>query len=149
MVVKMVIAMRKTERDRDVEWQTAIEEAWQRHGLGTYGQAEQKTGMERTVLFRWRSKGEKPTAGSGRGSVIDWAVGIGEDINHWLELAGYDPIPEELVCERPDPMMVREQMAEYLVQTNRLTPKEAEAALSELQTESEADPEEWRDLKSA
>ncbi len=34
----------------------------------------------------------------GKDHIINWAVAIQEPINEWLVLAGYDPIPEELVC---------------------------------------------------
>lgn len=37
-----------------------------------------------------------------RGKVIQWAQAIGENINWWLELAGYEPIPMELL-EVPPP----------------------------------------------
>lgn len=32
-----------------------------------------------------------------RGVVIEWAQALKEPINDWLKLAGYDPIPENLV----------------------------------------------------
>jgi len=36
----------------------------------------------------------------GEDHIIKWAKALGENINYWLQLAGYDPIPEELICER-------------------------------------------------
>ena len=85
----------------------------------------------------------------GADHVIQWAKALKEPINKWLELAGYEPIPEELISERPDPMLVREQMADYLVRTNRLTPEEADKVLSELQDDPAADLEALRERKSA
>ena len=51
-----------------------------------------------------------------KGVVIDWATHFGEDVNKWLVLAGYDPIPEELVCDVTTADRVREDHALYLVQ---------------------------------
>jgi len=86
----------------------------------------------------------------GSDHVIAWAKALKEPINKWLDLAGYDPIPENLISVRPDPMIVREQMAEYLVETGRLTSEEAAKALSELQEESAAaDMEHLGERKSA
>ena len=83
----------------------------------------------------------------GEDHIIKWAKALKEPINEWLTLAGYDPIPEELISERPDPMLVREQMAEYLVETGRLSAEQAKEVLSELKAEPDA--EEWQDQKSA
>lgn len=35
----------------------------------------------------------------GRDHIIDWAVALGEDVNYWLKLAGYEPIPCNLVSK--------------------------------------------------
>lgn len=45
-----------------------------------------------------------------KGHVIDWAIGLGEDINYWLALAGYDTIPPKLVSGAEE---VREATEEY------------------------------------
>jgi transcriptional regulator with XRE-family HTH domain len=42
--------------------------------------------------------GMVPTADN----IIKWAKGLKEPINPWMELAGYEPIPEELVKETPE-----------------------------------------------
>jgi hypothetical protein len=54
--------------------------------------AEYKTGLDHTTVNRMKN-GLVPS----RGKIIEWAEGLGESINHWLGLAGYDPIPENLV----------------------------------------------------
>jgi hypothetical protein len=82
--------------DQEQQLREAVAGAWERHDLGTYRHAEDVTGVERTCLMRLR-EGPKPS----RGKIIEWAQGIGENINHWLGLAGYDPIPIELLEEPP------------------------------------------------
>ena len=48
-----------------------------------------------------------------RDKVIRWAEGIKQEINEWLDAAGYDPIPPELVCPAPADH-VAEQRTPYL-----------------------------------
>jgi hypothetical protein len=44
----------------------------------------------------------------GKDHIINWAVALKEPINKWLTLAGYDPIPENLVRESaPEYRIVR------------------------------------------
>jgi hypothetical protein len=76
------------QNNREKLFQQAVEEAWERHELGTYGHAEDVTKVERTTLLRMRTKGIIPS----RGKVIEWAEGIEENINKWLILAGYVPL---------------------------------------------------------
>ena len=75
----------------------AVERAWKKHNLGNYRNAEDVTKVERTTLLRMRA-----SVIPSRGKVIQWAEGIKENVNHWLQLAGYDPIPESLICEHPE-----------------------------------------------
>ncbi len=78
------------------------------HGLTLRG-AEYRTGIDHTTILNMRN-GRVP----GKGAVIDFAIGLGEDVNAWLELAGFEPIPGELVCPvLPD--RVREDITRYLV----------------------------------
>lgn len=48
-----------------------------------------------------------------KGVVVDWAQTLKENVNWWLELAGYDPIPENLVCDFASDR-VREHVLEYM-----------------------------------
>jgi len=52
----------------------------------------------------------------GADHIIAWAKGLRQDINKWLTLAGYDPIPEELVCDVTKADRVRERRATYLIE---------------------------------
>ena len=79
----------------------AVSEAWERHNLGTYSQAERRLDIERTSLLRLRKYG----IGS-KTILIEWAVGLREDINYWFEIAGYDPIPPELLHPKPGDIIV-------------------------------------------
>lgn len=38
----------------------------------------------------------------GADHIINWARAIGQNINEWLILAGYEPIPVHLVADSPD-----------------------------------------------
>lgn len=67
----------------------AVAAAWARLKLGTLKQAEIKTGIERTTLHRLRH-GIAPSYGM----VVRWAMAIGESVNRWLSLAGYEALPE-------------------------------------------------------
>lgn len=92
---------------REEEFRQAVNDAWERHSLGTYGHAALRfiefdedgkpkgRKIERTSLVRMRTTPYIPS----RGMVIAWAEGIGESINWWLKKAGYDPIAENLVRE--------------------------------------------------
>jgi len=86
----------------------AIRQAWQKHTLGNPTQASFKInknwGRVRISAATLRRMHDSPYLPDYE-KVIAWAEGLGEDINRWLELAGYDPIPEELV--------VREDRSEY------------------------------------
>jgi transcriptional regulator with XRE-family HTH domain len=72
----------------------AVSELLDARGLSLRA-AALKTGVDHTTISQMRS-GMIPK----KGIIIDWAVGLGEEINHWLKLAGYEPIPENLITER-------------------------------------------------
>ena len=80
-------------RERQEIFHKAVMEAWKRHGFKSYRQAEVITGINYTALYNMHGLGRILT----RSKVIEWAEGIGEPINKWLELADYEPIPAELV----------------------------------------------------
>jgi hypothetical protein len=80
--------------NRETAFKQAVDDAWRRHGFRNYREAEDITMVERTAIYRMRN-GQIPS----RGKIIQWAEGLGESINHWLELAGYEPIRAELVDE--------------------------------------------------
>lgn len=67
-----------------------------REALGSRGlslrQAQIKTNIDHTTILKM-SKGWRPK----KGVLIDFAVGLSEPINKWLQLAGYDPLPTEPV----------------------------------------------------
>jgi transcriptional regulator with XRE-family HTH domain len=42
----------------------------------------------------------------GEDHVIKWAKALNESINYWLDLAGYEPIPANLICETKTPYRV-------------------------------------------
>ena len=71
----------------------AVNEAWKRHHFASYREAYDKTRVEQTTLIRMRKYGLRPS----RGKVIEFAEGLGEPINRWLEVAEYPPIPPDLV----------------------------------------------------
>lgn len=82
----------------------------------------------------------------GEDHIIRWAEAIGENINYWLQLAGYRPIPEELVCQVTADQ-VKEQLAEYLIEHKKMTPDEVSQMWQDLGDESS--PEESMERKSA
>lgn len=125
-------------------WGTCIRVLLARHNL-SLGAAAAKTGKPelKSYLSRW-CKGHIPQYMA----AIDFLEHFPrEEAIECLQAAGY-PIPAEW-SEVAAADRVREQMAEYLVHTKRLTPEDAKEVLSELQAEPEADPEEWEDRKSA
>jgi hypothetical protein len=94
--VDRVVVMATTRRqNRQQAFHDAVVEAYQRHGFRSYRQAERITGVNYSTIYTLVSSGRIPT----RGQVIEWAEGINEPINYWLELAGYDPIEPRLVAE--------------------------------------------------
>jgi len=108
-------------------------------GQDSFGQAEIKTGISQAYLLAMgRGKVPQPDI------IRKFAAGYADrhpDLEALLRSAGYE-------YEHPKPDMVREQMAEYLVNTGRLTPDEAKKVLSELQKDP-VDLEEWHEGKSA
>ena len=68
----------------------------------------------------------------GADHVIAWAKGLRQDINKWLTLAGYDPIPEELVCDVTKADRVRERVAAYLVEKKGMQPEEVKEMFEEI-----------------
>ena len=106
----------------DEEFGKAVDDAMKARGLSNRG-----------VMIKSRGKIDYGTVQNMRsglvpkkGVVIDFAITIGEDINHWLTLAGYDPIPTELIGDIASADRVKEQVAEYLVKKKKLSPKEIE-----------------------
>ena len=91
------------------EFAEAVAEALRHHNLTLRG-AEYKTGIDHTTVTKMVN-GLPPS----RGKVIEWAEGLGENINHWLELAGWEPIPPALV-EGGISDRVIERAAEYLAE---------------------------------
>jgi hypothetical protein len=122
----------KAEEKQKIEesFHNAVEEAWGRYSLGNYREAEKITGMDRMALFRFRNGG-RPT----RARVIEWAEGIGENINKWLELAGYEAIPADLVREeRETPKPTKERVKAYLqVADGELSKEDWEAVRAEVE----------------
>jgi lambda repressor-like predicted transcriptional regulator len=41
-----------------------------------------------------------------KGVIVDWAIALKEDVNWWLELAGYPPIPPEVLHPKPGDIIV-------------------------------------------
>jgi len=56
-----------------------------------------KTGIDHTTIMAM-SHGRVPK----KGLVIDFATGIGEPVNKWLQLAGYPPLPTEPTATATD-----------------------------------------------
>lgn len=81
--------MARTERQQ--QFHSAVIQAWEHHAFKSYRQAEAETGVNYTALYNMHGLGRVPS----RAKVIEWAEGIGEPINKWLELAGYDTLREE------------------------------------------------------
>jgi len=65
----------------------------------------------------------------GEDHIIKWATALGENVNSWLELAGYDPIPEELVRETKSfysTVMVDDIEVRVKSKTEKLSPEALE-----------------------
>lgn len=103
----------------------AVEEAMTRHGLSLRGM-EYKTGINHTTILQMKN-GRVPS----KGIVIDLAVGLGEDVNKWLELAGYPPLPYRTVTAPAD--QVREVMSKYAVPGRVLTVGDIEQMSKEIE----------------
>ena len=88
--------MTMSKKVRIQQFHEAAIEAWNRHNFRSYRDAEQKTGINYSTIYMIVSRGRIPS----RGQVIEWAEGLGENINHWLELAGYDLIQPELLSDQ-------------------------------------------------
>lgn len=58
--------------------------------------AAYKTGLDHTTIMDM-GRGHVPQ----RRTVMDFARGLGEPVNKWLQLAGYDPIPEAEGAQQP------------------------------------------------
>ena len=99
--------MTTSRKDVQEQFHKAALDAYQRHGFKSYRDAEQKTGVNYSTIYMIVSRGRIPT----RGQVIEWAEGIKEPINHWLELAGYDPISSTLVNNGSSDPVKRVQFA--------------------------------------
>lgn len=97
----------------------AVRELLDSRGL-TLRAASLKTGVDHTTIKQMRD-GLVPK----KGIVIDFAQGMDENINHWLELAGYEPIPPRLIRGGLEPVQV------YLRKTHghKLSDEEIEAIL--------------------
>ncbi len=110
----------------------AISNTLAERGL-TLRQAEYKTGIDHTTITRM-ANGIVPS----RGKVIEWAEGLDENINTWLELAGYEPIPAEL-CGA---VRIAESPAEYTA----MKPGEVVGVLREGIKEADLTPEEREEI---
>lgn len=78
----------------DEKFGEAVKELLDSRGLSTRG-AKYKTGIDAGTILNMRN-GEVPR----KGVIIDFAQKMGEPINKWLELAGYDLISTELLVAR-------------------------------------------------
>jgi transcriptional regulator with XRE-family HTH domain len=102
----------------------AVSELLDSRGLSLRA-AALKTGVDHTTISQMRT-GMVPK----KGIIIDWAVGLGEDINHWLTLAGYEPIPESLVTEtKPDKESI---LAQLRISATTLSKDDIEAIKEEI-----------------
>lgn len=63
----------------------------------SYRRASIATGLQHATIGAMAS-GIVP----GKDHIINWAVALNEPINKWLELAGYDRLPANLVIEQPE-----------------------------------------------
>jgi len=86
-----------SKRDIQRQFHAGVLQAYAAHGFRSYRHAEQITGVNYSTIYNVVSRGRIPT----RGQVIELAEGLGEPINKWLELAGYDPVDGALVAGRP------------------------------------------------
>jgi len=115
--------------DQEQQFKEAVNAAWDIHRLGTYRHARQVTGLSTTVLFDMRSYGRIPS----RGLVIQWAEHLGEEVNKWLRLAGYDPIPAKLIYETATTVnQIKEQVAQYLIEQKGMSLEEIQAMWEKL-----------------
>lgn len=62
-----------------------IERVMRQRGI-SYRAAQIRTGISPSALLRWK-RGSRPRMAQ----IIQWAEGIGEPVEKWLKLAGYDP----------------------------------------------------------
>ncbi|HET6455832.1 MAG TPA: hypothetical protein VFI02_15620 [Armatimonadota bacterium] len=104
----------------------AIDEILKRHEL-SYRGASYRTGVNHTTILAM-TKGYIP----GKGIIVDFAVGLKENVNDLMEAAGYDRIPTEYVCDVTADQ-VREELLEYLVDAKRLKPEDIEQIRKELE----------------
>ena len=91
----MLMESPRSRREQELVFHSAVVEAYERHGFKSLRQAERITGINYSTIHAMISRVHIPS----RGQVIEWAEGLKEDINHWLRLAGYDPIEIELIDE--------------------------------------------------
>ncbi len=85
-------------REIQQRFHRAALDAYNAHGFTSYRDAEMKTGVNYSTVYSIVSVGRVPT----RGQVIEWAEGLHEPINKWLDLAGYDLISPELLNNGPE-----------------------------------------------
>lgn len=110
----------KGKRERERQFHEAALDAYRRHGFTSYRDAEHKTGVNYSTVYTIVSRGRIPT----RGQVIEWAEGLNEDINHWLDLAGHDPIQPDLITGYEQSADVVESVEIALRRTAPDLPKE-------------------------
>jgi hypothetical protein len=60
-----------------------------------------------------------------KGIIVDFAITLGEDINYWLTLAGYEPIPTALVQDPKRYQRIRRD----LEASGKLTPDEIDIVM--------------------
>lgn len=95
-----------------MEFGEAVKQLMQARGLTNRG-VTIKTSIDHGTVNNMR-QGMVPK----KGVILDFALGLGENVNEWLVLCGYDPIPEELVSDVTKADRVREAVTEYLVNTS-------------------------------
>lgn len=69
----------------DAAFGKAVRDACERNGFKSTRQFQQRTGFNYAVLSKMRN-GIVPSVAT----VVRWAVAVGEPVNKWLRLAGYD-----------------------------------------------------------
>ncbi|HUV05810.1 MAG TPA: hypothetical protein VMX94_11965 [Armatimonadota bacterium] len=132
-------------------WGECIRNLLQRHNLSYRDAVRKGTRLfSHTSLMDWAKDDIVPVYVDQLPKFLE-LISSRQEAAECLQAAGI-PLPAEWPRQEgdhPDPMLVREQMAEYLVQTQRLTPEEAEKVLSELQEAPTANAEDLRERKSA
>lgn len=88
----------------------AVNDIMERRNLSNRA-AMRKTQIDYTTINNMR-QGMVPR----KGVIVDWAIGLGENVNKWLLIAEYDPIPLDLVVTPEDADRIAEARASYSTQ---------------------------------